>query len=157
MSASAITSLGVSASLAPASTKSRTLGEEGEWEELKEEREEEEGEELEEEREEGTDLLDGPVPHGHGVARVEEVLHDARAHDAQAQEPEVQLGRREWRRTKRRRRRRRSTLLGWMSFSLSIWLLVTRSIPTAGDTGLQIEIFIFIEIIKFIKILKNVL
>ena len=68
MSASAITSLGVSASLAPASTKSRTLGEEGEWEELKEEREEEEGEELEEEREEGTDLLDGPVPHGHGVA-----------------------------------------------------------------------------------------
>ena len=48
-------------------------------------------------------------------------------------------------------------MLGWMSFSLSIWLLVTRSIPTAGDTGLQIEIFIFIEIIKFIKILKNIL
>ena len=40
-----------------------------------------------------THFLCRSVPHEHGVAAVEEILHYAGAHDAQPQEPEPQLAR----------------------------------------------------------------
>merc|ERR1719319_336588 len=86
MSASAITSLGVSASLAPASTKSRTFS---------------------------TVLF-------HTVTVWPELSRFFTMPEPMMPRP----------------RNPKFSLLGWMSFSLSIWLLVTRSIPTAGDTGL---------------------
>ena len=89
-------------------------------------------------------LLNSPVPDSNSVTRVEQVLHDPAAHDAQAQEAEVQLARLNVLQIFADLFSVSEFFCSWdfhmpinisQTFSLRIWLLVTRSMSRPGLAG----------------------